>query len=207
MCGRYTLTNADESALLDALPFDAFSETRIRLRPRYNVAPGQRSALVWAGEAGAVLGDAEWGFVRPGGGLVINARAETAAQRPMFRDAFRQGRCLVPADGFLEWRREGRINQPHLFRREEGGSFVMAGLRQDDRYVVLTRDATGEVREIHDRMPVVLSAQDASKWLEQGELGDPPALRRTPVSTRINRADHDDPACLQELPQTTLDFD
>ncbi len=143
MCGRYTLTNPDRSALLEALPFDAFSETRIELRPRYNVAPGQRSALVWPEGAGAVLGEAEWGFARPGGGLVVNARAETAAERPMFRDAFRRGRCLVPADGFLEWRREGRINQPHLFRGEEGSLFVMAGLRQDDRYVVLTREATG----------------------------------------------------------------
>ena len=207
MCGGYTLTNPDPSALLAALAFDAFSETRIELRPRYNVAPGQRSALVWPEGAAIVLGEAEWGFARPGGGLVINARAETAAERPMFRDAFRQGRCLVPADGFLEWRREGGINQPHLFRREEGSLFVMAGLRKGDRYVVLTRDASGEVAEIHDRMPVILSAEGASTWLERGELGDPPALRRTPVSTRINRADHDDPECLQELPQATLDFD
>lgn len=207
MCGRYTLTDPDESALLEALPFDAFSETRIELRPRYNVAPGQRSALIWPEAAGAILGEAEWGFPRPGGGLVINARAETAAERPMFREAFRQGRCLVPADGFLEWRREGRINQPHLFRREDGGFFVMAGLRQDDRYVVLTREAASEVAEIHDRMPVILSAEDATKWLEQGEIGEPPALRRTAVSTRVNRADHDDPECLRELHQATLDFD
>ena len=207
MCGRYTLTRPDEEALLSALPFDELSDIRIELRPRYNLAPGQRNPIVLAGEDGAALAEAEWGFRRSGGGLAINARSETVRTRPMFRQAFREGRCLVPADGFFEWRREGRVNQPYLFRKDDGALFVMAGLCEGGHYVVLTRDSEGDVAEIHDRMPVILSPEDARDWLEHGQIGKAPALTRTRVSTRVNRIDHDDPSCLEELAQDAFDFD
>ena len=125
----------------------------------------------------------------------------------MFRDAFVDGRCLVPADGFLEWRKEGRVNQPYLFRRTDGELFVMAGLWQDGRYVVLTRDSEGAVADIHDRMPVLLEGADAQQWLTQGTLADPPNLTRTAVSPRINRTENDDPSCLAPVPQSTFNFD
>ncbi|MBW2381220.1 MAG: SOS response-associated peptidase, partial [Deltaproteobacteria bacterium] len=130
MCGRYTLACPDEESLIRALPFDAFSETRIQFRPRYNIAPGQRSPVVYLRAGGPVLADAVWGLARSGGGLAINARSETADRTALFRDAFRDGRCLVPADGFFEWRKDGRVNQPYLFRRTDGKIFVMAGLWQ-----------------------------------------------------------------------------
>ncbi|MBW2375149.1 MAG: SOS response-associated peptidase, partial [Deltaproteobacteria bacterium] len=160
MCGRYTLACPDEETLIRGLPFDAFSETRIQFRP-------------------PVLADALWGMTRSGGGLAINARSETAERTALFRDAFADGRCLVPADGFFEWRKEGRVNQPYLFRRTDGTLFVMAGLWQDGRYVVLTRDSRGEVTEIHDRMPVLLNGSDAHQWLTKGKLAEPPELTRT----------------------------
>lgn len=207
MCGRYTLACPDEESLIRGLPFDAFSETRIRFRPRYNIAPGQRSPVVFLQGGKPVLADALWGFSRSGGGLAINARSETAERTALFRDAFRDGRCLVPADGFLEWRKEGRVNQPYLFRRTDGDLFVMAGVWQDDRYVVLTQDSRGEVAEIHDRMPVLLEGADARQWLTQGDLAEPPDLTRTAVSPRINRTENDDPACLTPRPQATFDFD
>ena len=196
MCGRYTLTCSDQEALERGLGFDGFSETRLEFRPRYNVAPGQRSPVLYLGKDGPVLADALWGFVRPSGGIVVNARSETARHSGLFRGAFARGRCLVPADGFFEWRKEGRVNQPYLFRTEDHGLFVMAGLWQDGRFVVLTRDAVGSVADIHARMPVVLDAQDARRWLERGEIGEPPALSRNPVSTRVNRPENDDPDCL-----------
>ena len=124
MCGRYTLTCPDRDALIQGLPFAEFSETRIELRARYNIAPGQRSPVVYVGVGGPTLADAQWGFERPTGGIVINARSETVARTAMFREAFREGRCLVPADGFFEWRREGRLNQPYLFRKARGDLFV-----------------------------------------------------------------------------------
>ena len=206
MCGRYTLTCSDEDSLIRGLPFDEFSETRIALRPRYNVAPGQSSPVVFLRKGKPVLADARWGFARRSGGLTINARSETADRTVMFRDAFREGRCLVPADGFFEWRREGRVNQPYLFRRTDGALFVMAGVCEAGRYVVLTRDSEGEVAEIHDRMPVLLEPEDARRWLAEGEIGQAPDLTRTPVSTRVNRIDNDDRECIEPMKQGELDF-
>ena len=206
MCGRYTLACPDEEALIRGLPFDAFSETRIEFRPRYNVAPGQRSPVVFMEADGPVLVDARWGFERAGRGLAINARSETAERTSLFRDAFRDGRCLVPADGFFEWRREGRINQPYLFRKERGGLFLMAGLCEEGRYVVLTRDAEGEVAEIHERMPVLLESDEAHRWLARGELGKAPAVSRMAVSPRVNRIENDDPSCVEPVPQKSFDF-
>lgn len=208
MCGRYTLTCPSEEALLGSLPFDEFSEIRIQFRPRYNISPGQLSPVVYLHLGKPVLADALWGFARARGGLSINARSETAERTALFRNAFREGRCLVPADGFLEWRKEDRVNQPYLFRRADGRLFLMAGLWQDGRYVVLTRDATGGVAEIHDRMPVLLDAPGGKRWLAEGRLaGDPPDLTRFPVSPRINRTDNEDPRCLEPLPQAAFDFD
>lgn len=206
MCGRYTLTCPDREALLEGLPFHEFSETRIEFRPRYNIAPGQKSPVVYLGDRGPVLEDAEWGFQRSSGGLTINARSETAERTAMFRDAFRRGRCLLPADGFFEWRREGRVNQPYLFRRKDGALFVMAGLCEEGRYVVLTRDSEGHVADIHDRMPVLLSPEDARRWLDEGEIGKPPDLTRTAVSPRVNRIENDDPGCLDPVEQESFDF-
>ncbi len=206
MCGRYTLACSDEEALLRGLPFDEFSETRLQFRPRYNVAPGQRNPVVYLSDTGAVLTDALWGLERSGGGIVINARTETADRTRMFRDAFRDGRCVVPADGFFEWRREGRVNQPYLFRREDGGIFLMAGLWEGGRYVILTRNAEGEVVEIHDRMPVVLEPEEAQRWLRQGELGQGPVLTKTRVSPRVNRIENDDPECIAPVSQQSFDF-
>lgn len=207
MCGRYTLTCPDEDTLIEGLPFDEINETRIRFRPRYNVAPGQSSPIVYLNERGVALVDARWGFERAGSALVINARSERAAQAPMFRDAFAEGRCLVPADGFVEWRKEGRVNQPYLFRRTAGGLLMMAGLQQEGRYVILTCDARGMAAEIHDRMPVLLEPEAAHRWLHEAELAPSWELSRAPVSPRINRADQDDPACLEPLPQSSFDFD
>ncbi|MBW1755003.1 MAG: SOS response-associated peptidase family protein, partial [Deltaproteobacteria bacterium] len=88
MCGRYTLACPDEETLIRGLPFDAFSETRIQFRPRYNIAPGQRSPVVYLQSGRPVLADALWGMTRSGGGLAINARSETAERTALFRDAF-----------------------------------------------------------------------------------------------------------------------
>ena len=207
MCGRYTLTCTDADTLIANLPFDAFSETRIELRPRYNVAPGQRSPVIYSNEGRLILANALWGFERSTEGLVINARSETAERTAMFRDAFRSGRCLVPADGFIEWRREGRVKQPYLFQTDDRSLFSMAGLWRDGRYVVLTQDSAGEVEDIHDRMPVVLSGERAQQWLNEGELSEPPHLTRTAVSARINRIENDDPRCLEPLAQAAFEFD
>ncbi|MGB5810482.1 MAG: SOS response-associated peptidase, partial [Polyangiales bacterium] len=197
MCGRYTLSCGGEAGLREELPFDAFSETRLELRPRYNVAPGQDNPVVTFDGERAELRNARWGFERGTGGLLVNARSETASQSERFGNAYARGRCLVPADGFFEWRREGGLRQPYLFRPEGGGLLLMAGLLEDDRYVVLTCSATGAAADIHDRMPVQLRAEDAQRWLVAGALGEPIALTKTRVSPHVNRIDHDDPDCIK----------
>lgn len=83
----------------------------------------------------------------------------------------------------------------------------MAGLRKGERYVVLTRDAEGEVVEVHDRMPVLLEPEEAQHWLRRGDLGKGPAVRRTRVSPRVNRIEHDDPECVAPVSQQSFDFD
>ncbi|MEM7434524.1 MAG: SOS response-associated peptidase [Myxococcota bacterium] len=207
MCGRYTLACANDDALLDGLPYDAFSETRIQFRPRYNIGPGQRSPVLFLTEGDPALADMQWGFAREGGGMLINARSEGASRSARFSDAFRRGRCLVPADGFYEWRTEGGIKQPYLFRPSEGGLLLMAGLLEGDRFVVLTTRADDTVSEIHDRMPVQLTREAARDWLADGRIGPGSALRRSQVSTRVNRADHDDPDCVAPPAQASFLFD
>lgn len=207
MCGRFTLTAADEETLIGGLPFDTFSETRIQFRPRYNIAPGQRSPIVNFESGKPVLLDALWGLDRPGSGLVVNARSETADRTALFREAFRDGRCLVPADGFFEWRREGAVNQPYLFQREDGGLLLMAGLRRGERFVVLTEESKGAVAKIHDRMPVLLEGERARDWLGEGTLVSASRLKRTAVSRRVNHIENDDPDCLSPLAQSSFEFD
>ncbi len=183
MCGRFlqTADPADYAAFLHARTVVAEP-----LAPSWNVAPTNEvyTAAVHAGER--LLGTMRWGLVphwskdgRPG---PINARSETAATRPMFRDLFRSRRCLVPADGFYEWERRDGRSVPYWIRRADGYPLAIAGLwstwRDPDTgaakrtCVLLTRPAAGPVARIHDRMPVVLHPEAWSRWLDP-EVRDP----------------------------------
>jgi putative SOS response-associated peptidase YedK len=138
-----------------------------------------------------------WGFAGGGRGVHINARADTAPFKPTFRDAYVLRRCVVPADGFYEWKGE----QPFWFHRGDGRLLLFAGLWDGDRFLVLTTEPNALLREVHDRMPVVLAADDAAAWLvepSQKLLRPCPdeLLVAQPVSTRVNSVKHDDPACL-----------
>jgi putative SOS response-associated peptidase YedK len=156
-----------------------------------------------------VLVPAQWGFPTETSRLLINARVESASRRPAFRDAFRSRRCLVPADGFYEWRHdENRRGQPFWFHHDDGSLLLMAGIYTPDEhpaFTILTMAANDVVSPVHDRMPVVLSAAAARRWLEdprfdpashaaRAELGRD--LIATPVSSRVNSAAYDGPDCL-----------
>src|ERR671916_3384872 len=163
MCGRYTLSTpagrlAEEFRLDDA----------VEIPPSYNVAPTQQVATVLE-EEGRHLEMLRWGLVPswaddPGiGARMINARSETAAEKPSFRSAFRERRCLIPADGFYEWKRENGAKQPYYFHMQEGRPFAFAGLweswnREGEirSCAILTTQANDVVGEIHERMPVIL---------------------------------------------------
>jgi putative SOS response-associated peptidase YedK len=222
MCGRYTLsTNAQVLADLFRL------EEAPALPPRYNIAPTQEVAIVRSeGEPGLRrMALARWGLIpswakdREIGARMINARADTAAEKPAFRSAFKSRRCLIPADGFFEWQaREGR-KQPHLIRRRDGGVLAFAGLWERwapageeaiESCVILTTAANEVLRPIHDRMPVILPPEAWPLWLDPAErererlqplLVPYPAaaMMAYPVGLAVNSPRRDDPSCIEPL--------
>ena len=220
MCGRFTQACSwEETADL----FD-LEEVPDDLPPRYNVAPTQLAAVV-RNEDGPRLRMLRWGLIPGGspdpsiGNRLINARAETAAVRPSFRNAFRARRCLVPVDGFFEWERLGRRRQPWFFRMREGGPFALAGLferwRAPSRFVeaggsealetftILTTEANSVVRRIHERMPVILHPEAFGDWLAGKEtpLGPwpPEAMTAYRVNPVVNSPANDDPRCVEPI--------
>jgi putative SOS response-associated peptidase YedK len=228
MCGRYTLAGPNPAQLRARYPIGE----QLEVRRRYNVAPGDDVlAVVRRGEdaepEGALL---RWGLVpfwasdpRGIGVKTINARAETVAERPAYRDAFERRRCLILADGFYEW--SGGV--PHWITREDGEPFAFAGLwaswRPQDASrdveplrscAIVTTAAAGPVRELHDRMPVILAPAQESLWIDPASPADAlhaacapeasPRLRFRPVSHAVNDARHDAPDCLGPPEQTSL---
>ncbi len=186
MCGRFSLTAPAEDVVLRFLLAVGSLPT---LEPRLNVSPGQDVLAVQAVRAGRAPAWLRWGLVpawadpaRPG---PINARIETAGSRPMFREALRRRRCLVPADGFYEWRREGTRRLPVRFQLADGGLFALAGLWEERAtpqgtlrtVCVLTTAPNGLVATVHDRMPVLLRPEFEVAWLTPG-TPDPELLSR-----------------------------
>ena len=188
--------------------------------PRYNIAPTQEACVVAAGRDGARLGTMRWGFANPHPprpGEVINARSETAATLPMFRDAVRTRRCLIPADVFYEWEPRGDgSKQPWALGSQEP-VFLLAGLwspRRGEglsRFVTLTAATPHDFEPaIHHRMPCVVRPKDAAAWLDPDRtdpdaaggllraFGDPAAFRTRawPVSARVNTPRNDDAGLL-----------
>lgn len=224
MCGRFT--QHSELAIL-AERFGA-PLPELDFRPRYNLAPGQ-DAMVVVQDPERRLLPMRWGLVpawvkdshatpRP-----INARAENAADKPMFRQAFRQRRCLVPADGFYEWQpgAKGQAKTPLLFQRRDRAPFAMAGLWESWRgpdgqelltFAILTTLANDLVRPVHDRMPVILAPDDEAPWLDPTRR-DPRALaelvRPYPagsmqahrVSPAVNSIANEGPELLTPVPE------
>lgn len=218
MCGRYSLTGPSPDRLRERFALGP----DVPLEPRFNIAPGQPVAAVTTTREGEPRGDVlHWGLVphwadSPKVGYrMINARAETLAERPAFRDALERRRCLIPADGFYEWqRREHTPKLPWWITREDHEPFAFAGLWALWRpapdveplrsCTIITTEATASLREVHDRMPVILRPEDEAAWLAHGTApADLPALlapfpgtTRIPVSTAVNDAGHDAPDCI-----------
>lgn len=217
MCGRFALA-ADPAQLAELL---ALSEPPA-LPPRHNIAPTQAVAAVRAGEGGRELAMLRWGLI-PGwakdpaiGAKMINARAETAHEKPAFRAAFRRRRCLIPADGFYEWRRVEDGKQPYFIGMADGGPFAFAGLWESwqgpdgaavETCTILTTDANELLRPLHERMPVILPPADHRLWLDPAVTDATPELRGLlrpypvaamtayPVSRRVNSPRNDDSGC------------
>lgn len=224
MCGRFTLTVSPEQL---AAAFHLEAPPPADLTPRYNIAPTQMVAAV-PNAAPRHVEWYRWGLVPAWakdpaiGSSLINARAETVAEKPSFRAAFKRRRCLVLADGFYEWRREGAgaraPKTPMYVQMKDGRPFALAGLWETwqspagerlQTCTLITTAANALMAPIHDRMPVILAPEAYAAWLAEGELPpaqaqallqpfDPEAMTVRPVSTRVNNARYDAPDVLTE---------
>jgi putative SOS response-associated peptidase YedK len=220
MCGRYEL-HAHPAAI--ALAFGLAHPPHVRAR--YNVAPTQDVPIVRRNAQGErELVQMRWGLVPrwakdPSiGQRMINARGETAATKPAFRNAFRRHRCLVPANGFYEWRQgpDGR-KLPLWIGLQDGGLFGFAGLFERwldpdghplDSCTILTTSANALIRRLHDRMPVIVAPEDYERWLDPDDPSpedlvkpfDAARMTYHPVSTKVNSVRHDDPSCIERMP-------
>lgn len=224
MCGRFTLATPGE------IVGEAFGlDETPSLDARYNIAPTQPVAVVRAGEGGRHLALLRWGLVPAwsreprGRALLINARADSLGTKPSFRDALARRRCLIPADGFYEWKAVAGIRrkEPHLIRMRDGGVFAFAGLwapphpgdaESRGTCAIVTTEPNAVLREIHDRMPAILPRAAWASWLDPA-LRDPsrvtPLLGPYPademtvirVGPTVNSAANESPDCLRPDPR------
>jgi putative SOS response-associated peptidase YedK len=213
MCGRFTLrTRREELAEHFGIPV---AETP----PRYNIAPTQEVFAVRAARAGREFVSLRWGLIpswakdKKIGARLINARADTVADKPSFRSAFKSRRCLIPADGFFEWKKTGNKKQPYYVTLRDGGPFAFVGLWERwhgeegdvQSCSIATTDANELMRPLHDRMPVILDPKDYAAWLDQTPRPNEEllallrafpseAMRAGPVSTLVNSPRNQGPA-------------
>jgi putative SOS response-associated peptidase YedK len=218
MCGRYRLSRRKQlvEAYFDSTGEDDWS-------PRYNIAPTQPVPVICQNPKEPIreLALMRWGLIpswakdASGAARMINARAETASTKPAFRDAMKLHRCLIPADGFYEWKRDGETKQPFCFEVGDGGLFAFAGLWERWRdpggqwvksCSILTTTPNSVTSAIHDRMPVILEPESYDLWLDPGMQNvaaisellkpyDAMQMRCFPVSSRVNHVGNEDQEC------------
>jgi putative SOS response-associated peptidase YedK len=224
MCGRYRLS-AKERYIRDHFGLDEDPPWT----PRYNIAPTQSVATIRQDtkEPKRTFGLLRWGLIpfwardASIGFKTINAMSETAAEKPAFREAMRQRRCLILADGFYEWMRiSTKEKQPYNFGMIDDSVFAFAGLWERWRdpagefvetCTILTTKPSALVADVHDRMPAILKPEDYDLWLDPGMRDaaavtdclnpfDPRLMKKYPVGTPVNRTENDDEECVREVP-------
>lgn len=221
MCGRYTI--AKPKRIVEVFKPDLMLADSDR--PRFNIAPMQKVPVVMTEEGRSVVRDCQWGLVPAWakdpaiGSRMINARAESVATKPSFRDSFRRYRCLVPFDGFYEWRLtpEGR-KQPTYIRVDEGAMLAFAGLyarwtRGGSSLLtctIITTEANEKIKPIHERMPVILppyawpqwtdaSMEDSAELESMLKAFDGGRMDACEVSSVVNSPSNDSPDCIAPL--------
>ncbi len=221
MCGRYRLTSAERFK-------EKFNvEDDLDWSPRYNIAPTDLVPVIRQrpDRPARYASPLKWGLIPfwskdPNMGVkMINARAEGISDKPAFREPFRNRRCLVPAEGFYEWQKLGKTKQPFHFGMADGSLFAFAGLwdrwRSPQGEVIescsiITTGPNELMRDVHDRMPVILPEDAYELWLDPGfhRLGelsellkpfDPALMKRFPVSVRVSSVKNDDAECIEEV--------
>lgn len=216
MCARFTLHSPAE---LVAKRFGLLKSPT--LEPRYNVAPSQLVAVIGSrASGGRALAMFRWGFVPHWaadlkGPKPVNAKGETLAEKPAFRDSFRERRCLIPADGFYEWRTTPRGKKPLFYCLKGGELMALAGIwdvwrGQTEKLfscAIITTPCNSLIEPVHDRMPAVIPPTDWDRWLDPRETEPgkllpllrpypPEEMEAIPVSTVVNNSRHEGPDCL-----------
>jgi putative SOS response-associated peptidase YedK len=218
MCGRYVL-NSTPAELVTRFGLDECAD----FSSRYNIPPGTDIPVIRQSPEGKrVLHMLRWGLVPhwakdPNiGAKLNNARGETVAEKPSFRDAFKRRRCLIPANGFYEWKAEGKVKQPYYISLRSGETLAMGGLweswKAPDGSILRTAciitTAPNEVMEpIHDRMPVIVAPENWQSWLngmpeEVAGMVTPyrdDALQAWPVSRRVSKTQEDDAGLIEPI--------
>lgn len=219
MCGRYTIVITMDELLryyLIEVPTNRYHT------PRYNVAPGQMvMAVISDGEKNR-LGELKWGLIpnwakdEKIANMTKNARADSVAEKPAFRNSFQRKRCIIPADGFYEWRKSDK--QPFRITLRSEEIFSMAGLydtwiapdgNKISTCTIITTDPNELMIDMHDRMPVILSRKDEQKWLDKNQTGEDlkimlkpfsvEKMKAYPVSKIVGNAKNDSLACIQPV--------
>lgn len=226
MCGRFCIIFSYDELLA------YFNLVTGKVEPRYNVAPSQEIPAVRVEQGARTLAALRWGLVpswskEPAPGFsTINARSETAHTSPAFRSPFRHRRCLIPASGFFEWKREGKQKKPWYIHRKDGRPLAFAGLWEHwsnldgsqtlETCAILTTAANEAVAALHDRMPVILEPGDFDLWLDPAEWNHDrlapilcPAgndlLAMYPVSRYVNKPANEGPECIAPLDPLLLE--
>lgn len=218
MCGRYTQHHSTDQVVM------RFDVTTVVHEPsaRYNAAPTQFMPVVLQTPGARILDSFKWGLIPSWakeasiGSKMLNARAESLSEKPSFRSAFKRRRCLVPADGYYEWKKLGKVKQPYYFRRRDEQLFALAGLWEEwmqpdgtplRSFTVITTSPNELAAATHDRMPAILLPHNEAVWLN-GEaelsqlehiLSPYPAdvMEAYEVSSRVNTPSVDEPSLIR----------
>jgi putative SOS response-associated peptidase YedK len=212
MCGRFSLTPKIEQVIEKLNIINS-----IDLAPSYNIAPSQNIAVVRSVDHQMHISAMRWGLIPfwskelPKSNSLINARSETVASKPSFRNAYKKRRCLIPADGFYEWQKAGESKQPYYIQLKNKDIFTFAGLWEQwqgeeqtiESCTILTTSANEDMKPIHHRMPVIINPDQYRHWFESADPQNllvpytESRLQAVPVSTYVNNPRHNDKSCIE----------
>ena len=213
MCGRFTLSIPEIRIVTETALASVSEEDAAHYRPRYNIAPTQPHWIVIPNDKSKLLVGANWGWTQ-GANLLINLRAETIEAKDVYYDRLRSHPCLIPADGFYEWKTEGKTKRPYWFHAANRSLFWMAGvywspLPDELYFTIITTQANADMTSFHDRMPVLLTPDRFAQWWEHPHtlVKENPSLplQAYAVSTRVNSVANDDPTCLDPFIEAPAD--
>jgi putative SOS response-associated peptidase YedK len=224
MCGRFAFFSSKEELTkdfdLESSPQDVYSN--------YNFSPQENTYIIFMQDSKKQIETAAWGFIphwskqTESSQYVINARSETLTSKPFFKDAFKYHRCLIPANGFYEWKKKGSSKIPYFIHLKNNALFAFAGLYAssllDDSkcFCILTCSANEKLKDIHSRMPIILQKSEYLTWINQKDTKDFQNLLNPlgsenihfhPVSTKVNSWKNKESSCIrEEIPEESYDL-